>query len=735
VLRNVCLVSLLFLATLSLSSCSSGLPARAPATVSALSVFSTTTYTGTVLMPAGSNVKPDKLTVVDSVSSAVPARSGSFTISAYDNGTVIVIALSPAGNPMMMGWLDATHNTISADTTAQVLAFFALGGQQLLNDSDRTEYMTQISTLSSFPTLSQAVAAEIAANPDCFSKTDSKVKTALNTFFTAITSVVPQERRGSVSANDVIATPGASSPQSGVTVLDDPPASAHMTNSYRRRTHAFVLRQSDTLGKKITPDPGAITDFDIPPTVGVAGGVTGAISDIFNAYFGNQPTAYAPQSTATFAIPLTSGYDKTTYQILNLGPGGQGQSLISSLTGAQHLALVQVSVAGFVTDSLLPFFSNLALGSGFLPDTTRLPSATQAAFKKAFISDLETDLIGFLATVPGEQDKLIAGNYKDVMVDLLQDAVASNTVRGLFIEAEQQAATQLAAGTLSTAAVTTAMQKFNVIMNAAGGVLQVFDTGIYSAQLLSSDVVDQWAVVTNNTKVTLSPASTTINAGEQVTLTAAAPGTDLTAAVYSFYWSTNSTAGSLTEVGGGGRTNQTAYCSSSAQSTFVASANVTSSTSGSVTVQVSAGASCPINNILGIADATVTVAPSTPGYIISGANGGTFDVDDDLTVKLDGVQIYSDGTVISGTRNPFTFQAKVGQTLNFTVEDTYGFCSSMSALYLSCSGSSTYTLVDPGFDLGCGRPGGDQGQVHNLSYVIPANICPAVPLASKRGRN
>lgn len=234
------------------------------------------------------------------------------------------------------------------------------------------------------------------------------------------------------------------------------------------------------------------------------------------------------------------------------------------------------------------------------------------------------------------------------------------------------------------------------------------------------------ALVQSSCPVTVAPGSANIAPGTSSTTTLTAnvnpPVTD-TNVILSYAWSVSGNAGGLLSTGQGAPS--TTAASLSPTVSYISSAATPTGAIDTVTLTVYAGAALadPTRDVsLGTATGVLTI--NTPGYVISGAGGGSFGVDDDLTVTLDGAQIYTDGTVLSGTRAPFTFQATPGQTLNFTVEDTYGHCSSLSPLYLSYSGSSTYTLVDPGFNLGCGRPGGDQGQVHNLSYVIPANIGP-----------
>jgi len=114
-------------------------------------------------------------------------------------------------------------------------------------------------------------------------------------------------------------------------------------------------------------------------------------------------------------------------------------------------------------------------------------------------------------------------------------------------------------------------------------------------------------------------------------------------------------------------------------------------------------------------------------FVLSGSVDGTapYHVDDDLDVYVNGVNIYF-GTSIANTptaRAPIPFSANVGDALHLVVRDTYGGCARLSRLFLTDS-IGRYALVDPGFDLGCGRPAGNQGVVHDVTLPIP-NLAPA----------
>ena len=115
-----------------------------------------------------------------------------------------------------------------------------------------------------------------------------------------------------------------------------------------------------------------------------------------------------------------------------------------------------------------------------------------------------------------------------------------------------------------------------------------------------------------------------------------------------------------------------------------------------------------------------TVVNAATSYVLSGSPDGTatFVVDDDLDVYLDGAQIYTDGTTTSGNRQPIHFSADGGSAVRIVVRDTYGDCSSLSTVYLT-NAAGQAIVADPGFNLGCGRPGTDQGVVHDITFIVP----------------
>lgn len=440
-------------------------------------------FTATVVLPSGVNLPLDALTVQDSLARTTPASSGTFTIPRYAGGPQIVIVKNPDGNPLLLGWMDANHTIVSASTTAEVLAYYALGGELVLTETDRESLIAQMPQLPGFANLTSVIAQELAANADAFAQADANIQQAVNQLFTSTTGVTPSLQKAGAKPLDVAITPGADSTQSGVSVTSTEPAAPYYTdktvgpystfimNAYRRRTHAFVIEQKDTLNGQDSAVNTPVTDFEVPPTVGVNGGVTGAVTDIIKAYFGNQPTAYAPVTTDPFDLPVDAGFDSTTYQVINVGPGGSGKPDAITLTPAQHQQLVQTAINGFCSDFVIPIINNIIINASADSDVAANTPISGAA-RSAFVLELEKNFANLLSGILADQDKIVAGDYKGAFKDLFLSAGTYPLVSNAIMDSLHAAAPTTADATQ----IKDALDSFTRVLNTAGAVLQGFDS-------------------------------------------------------------------------------------------------------------------------------------------------------------------------------------------------------------------------------------------------------------------
>ena len=674
-----------------------------PASASTASGVPTKNFTATVVLPSGSTLTPDALTVLDSVTQTTPAASGTFTLPAYDNGEQIVFVDSPDGTPMMMSWMDANHTTVSASTTAEVLAYMALGGSSTLSEANRETLIAQIPQLSSFPALVNAVSAELAANADAFASQDAAVAAALNQLFTATTGVTPFVHPVGVHPLDVTINPDQNTPQSGISISSTAPSTytdpltpwaTFITNTYRRRAHVFINKQKDTLNGTDTAVGSQLTDFDLSATTGFNGGVTGALTDIIKAYFGNQPTAYAPSTADPVDLPVDSGFDSTTYQVIAVGPGGSGNPSPIQLTTAQQTILFTTSVNSFVSDFLVPFVNNVLVGTNEAGDAN-LNTPLSGSANSTFVLSLEKNIANIVNQLPGEQDKLVAGDYKGAITDLLYNAGTQPLVADAISAALQSAAPSVADAQYADAS----LKKFNQIMYGAGAGLQVFDSVVYLTQLTNSDNVDVWYVKSTPFTAKLTPPTTTLSGVGSVGLAATVLNTNSTTVLsYKFtlvpatgqqpIGTLTGSSGTVPDSNGG-----LSFCTSnpnvaySNNSSTVAS--LKASATDTITVTAFSGGNCiAANQFSTTASATIITNPN--GAIVVTPPSQTINPGDTVTLNA----TYSDPTdnprITPGSWQ-WLLNSGSGSTVGGTLSNSDGTASSAGAHFCSTQPHATYS--------------------------------------------
>ncbi len=265
---------------------------------------------------------------------------------------------------------------------------------------------------------------------------------------------------------------------------------------------------------------------------------------------------------------------------------------------------------GFLKDFMVPTIANAILGSGAIDFTAG--TGDKAKFMADVRTNLTGDFINYASSVNGVNDKIANGQWFDAGVDLTGTAIGAGTVRTILVDAFDKAVKARVAAGLDPGAMSGFMNSFNVAMNAAGGVLQAFDSSAYVKDLATSDQADQWPVVVTPQKIALNPPATTIGVGGTVAMTASVLGADDTAG-YSYRWTTTTQFGDLSEIAGNSRIHQTDYCSSSEKALFVYEKHPAAGTTDTVTVQVYSGTACDParGSLLGSATATVTFGATT----------------------------------------------------------------------------------------------------------------------------
>jgi hypothetical protein len=83
-------------------------------------------------------------------------------------------------------------------------------------------------------------------------------------------------------------------------------------------------------------------------------------------------------------------------------------------------------------------------------------------------------------------------------------------------------------------------------------------------------------------------------------------------------------------------------------------------------------------------------------YLLANASGACIDVDDDLTVYLNGNSIFTENDIHQDCDGPIPFTAAKGDQLRITAVDSFGVCHGLDAVTLSCADGSASQVLTGG---------------------------------------
>ncbi|MBI5833488.1 MAG: hypothetical protein HZB16_14410 [Armatimonadetes bacterium] len=514
-----------------LTSCGSGGSAHRHLTL--------TSQSGRAALPPDMVLRLDSLRAGNAFGAGAVAADGGFAVRQLPGGPQLAALYSPSGNPMLLGFLDATHPAVNARTTAEVLLFWGLRGyafpfavqQRLLGLLREAPEVAPVAT---------AVAQAVAADPDALTKANAAVTNALRSF---VQGFVPAGRALLVNPAEA---------RSGLTLnLDRGLNTMHITNAYRRRAKVWVdqvsyVRESDNqVVQELKPlgDP-----FEVRATAGVGGGFVATLADIVQGTY-----AYVPTNTEALRLPLAPGSKQTTYRVVTGGLGAGGQGDFESLSAQRKSDVRYIGLQAFVMDIYVPLvFSIVApLDAGF--DNT-------AIWTPASNKDVWTDFFNMFPSMPGFQDAFNASDYWTCLSVTLQYLITSKTFQDKTIGvAIDYLIEQELSGQLSPAQVTSYTGFVNglgKVLNALGVanvILAGFDEAAVLHDISLSNLADVWTVEATKPRVILTPPETTIDKLGLVGLSARVPESERgegEAPAFEYRWANTGRAGTLTDTAG-----------------------------------------------------------------------------------------------------------------------------------------------------------------------------------------
>jgi hypothetical protein len=241
----------------------------------------------TVLLPPGVATPLDSLKVINAAGSFAVATNGEVTVTYWNEGHHYATVTDANGKPLLLAFVGPDSKEISVVTTAQVLAYFRLGGWALTQSGQVA--LSNALTPKAVQAITDLLLQLFAQSEDVLTTSSPQLKAVLDQTAVALRDL-PLKR--------AIVDPEAEQSGIGVTLSRDE-QSLTVTNRKHRRAYAYVTQESfrkpeeDRLTRHPLTPPRAVADFTIFPTTGVHS-LFGTIADILSGNVPFQEVESAP---------------------------------------------------------------------------------------------------------------------------------------------------------------------------------------------------------------------------------------------------------------------------------------------------------------------------------------------------------------------------------------------------------------------------------------------------------
>ena len=289
---------------------------------------------GTVVVPAGFSLPLATMTAAAGLGHSAVGADGAFTVpvNAANNAGPTLVWLQNADDVLLIGFggeSGSSTMTLSAESTAIALVYFALGGFSIPAEN-RGQLLALIAGDSSLPPFVQTVTAQIGVNPLALVQGDQAIGTALRAVLTAMgatasldanisgrsvkTLAAAPTRSRAVDAQLLLSPTGL---QSNLEVLLGNAAQTVVATNHSRRycrVHTYQTGVENASGIR--------TDYPAAKAVGgpVVLTSTGALSILSTIHdFTSGQTAFVPVSTPEIPLAVEGDAAQTFYDIVVLG--------------------------------------------------------------------------------------------------------------------------------------------------------------------------------------------------------------------------------------------------------------------------------------------------------------------------------------------------------------------------------------------------------------------------------
>lgn len=431
------------------------------------------------------------------------AHDGS-TKTADIKGTVNIAYLFDKNkNPIMAGFISDSTSTLSAESTAKVLLYYA-SGAAFMRDTVGSTFLNRAHEISGVVEWMNEFAELWKANPKTLATgayqpaLKAKIQALFEEPEIPLYGQGPVAKLASTRLTDILVD--NNDIRSGLQVAQGDAGTIMISNYYRRRAHAFFYKTkykpkgSETF-KTILSDIGADTDADRDIVVDGSSGATSMSGSIVKLING-KGMDFAVAHTGPINMELEENEDEAVYQVHIVGVGNSG----STKTKAEHNKKERLIIETFAFDFIMPLVGSTigALGE---------------EQKGRFVDAIDK----FVKATPTVYDALNSGDFKKAVLQIVEanDAEALNYLLEGVGEALYQHAGQKNKDYLDRA-------KNIPVLKVTDGLLQGLDWGLITGYILASKQLESWEVTVRKSPVRLDPKESQTIPFAQVKLNAIA---------------------------------------------------------------------------------------------------------------------------------------------------------------------------------------------------------------------
>lgn len=480
--------------------------------------------TGASQLPTGFKLLKTDLTGGTVFGGGKLAANGSFSTKVLSNGgpTVAWLLHGPTKKFVLYGFVGNGQKGVSALGTATLLIVLSLSGLGLPPAAQNT-LVSNIESHSATASLASVISQRVAADPFALSNSDTQIIAALKGACKAITASKQLLQPGSGTRGETIAPLLTVDPSQQLSMAQVVQASGgadgiQVMNLGRRPIAAYTYRigQEDTSGVRTDLTQAVLVGQrqDLLPVEGVIGSVVGT---------GHRP-AFQPVKGPVVPLPVVTGSAKTFYETVVLMASGKTAdepepSFFSLPRYSGQLETwrhkrEELNMQGFFGGALRDLVGSLIGGVSATLSGVTLNSiiAELGAIQAAAVQQvIDFTAKGFYTKATktifeiARGSDLVSGRIRQTLIDLIP-------------EAEQAGLTALSEEvTLALIGLASLVLE---VLAIAGTLLAVVDLGFSYSDLLTSSKGEIWHDTAIKPSVVVSPQSTELGRGHELTLTA-----------------------------------------------------------------------------------------------------------------------------------------------------------------------------------------------------------------------